>query len=67
MKEHRINNITDLLKYSEEDFEKMLPDLILWHKQGRAIQAKCNVRVKSFIWVNDNKQGNLLGIRVSNA
>jgi len=64
MKENRINHITDLLQLSSDQLQRMLPDLIAWHKYGKHIQNTCDVRVKTFIWVDDNKQGECLGIRV---
>ncbi|MDD5151121.1 MAG: hypothetical protein PHC28_11720 [Flavobacterium sp.] len=64
MKEYRINNITDLLELTEEEFERMLPDLRAWYNMSRQVQQKSPIRVRSFIWVDDNNPGNLKEIRV---
>ncbi|MBU2763331.1 MULTISPECIES: hypothetical protein [Acidithiobacillaceae] len=74
MKEQRFDSVTDFLELDEQTFQRMLPDLIAWHRLTRENLRKwkwmenmkvARVRSNGFVWVDDGKPGNNLGVRVT--
>lgn len=55
---HDIKTVTDMLKLSEEEFARMLPDLVAWYSLGVDLQA-LGAEVRTFIWVDDGKPGEI--------
>lgn len=73
-KEQRFDSVTDFLELDEQTFQRMLPDLVEWHRSMREtiatikglshISEQAKVTVDGFVWVDDGKSGNNLGARI---
>lgn len=50
---HRIDSIKDIAALSEDQFSRMLPDLIEWHSIVRKLSDV--VSVTGFTWIDDGK------------
>ena len=72
MKEQSFCMVTDFLELDEQAFQRMLPDLIEWHRLTRKsfstlkglgyIAETAKVNVGDFIWIDDGKPGNREGV-----
>ena len=61
--EHRLTAMTDILKLSDEEFERFMPDLAAWHALGRELQAATpTMPMRSMVWFDDGKPGELHSI-----
>ena len=71
MKEQCFNEVRDFLRLDEETLQRMLPDLIEWHRLSRkalftlkemgAVDDVESVKT-DFIWVDDGNPGNCIAI-----
>jgi hypothetical protein len=57
MKQHDIKHITDLLALDEDEFARLLPDLIVWWRAAKAIQDIDGAVNEGFVWVDDGEIG----------
>lgn len=67
MTKQRFNKVSDFIYLDEETFQRMLPDLIAWHKLMRGAIKEFEkqglkkeggeIRVNGFVWVDDEKPG----------
>jgi hypothetical protein len=57
MKQHDIKHITDLLALDEDEFVRLLPDLMVWWKAAKAIQDIDGAVNTGFVWIDDGKPG----------
>jgi hypothetical protein len=64
IKEHRIKTVQDFLKLSEEEFIRMLPDLIRWHELGIDL-VKQGAEMGDLIWVDDGKPGQIHSVELT--
>lgn len=56
-KEHRITTVLDMLELSEDEFFRMIPDLIAWYSLCRGPLCMPGVRHTGFRWIDDGKPG----------
>jgi hypothetical protein len=57
--------VTDFLELDEQTFQRMLPDLMVWHSITRkALPAldEAGVKPDGFIWIDDGNPGNCEGV-----
>ena len=69
IKEHRFQKISDLLALSDTEFERMIPDLWMWHRLGTAMQEhpkEFDLLDSVFIWVDDGKPTEIHSIELAN-
>ncbi|OFC30217.1 hypothetical protein [Acidithiobacillus caldus] len=70
MKEQVFRNIEDFLELDESAFQRMLPDLVEWHRLSREAISQFREnnaegwRVAGFIWIDDGNPGNCKGVEV---
>ncbi|MGK9450304.1 hypothetical protein ACSSZE_03425 [Acidithiobacillus caldus] len=71
MKEQVFHDVEDFLDLDEQAFQRMLPDLVEWHRlsreatlQFRKIDATEEWKVAGFIWIDDGNPGNCKGVSV---
>lgn len=65
-KEQRIEHICDLLKFSDEEVERLIPDLIVWiYTSKKLLEALPGSEMKAMIWVDDGKPGQVHHIDIS--
>jgi hypothetical protein len=62
--EHRITSVTDFLKLDKSQFERMLPDFILWFNLCKKLDPQL-VKVEAFIWRDDAAPGQLHSVEVT--
>lgn len=56
-KKHEIHHITDMLKLSEDEFHRVLPDLAVWWSMAKALSDIEGVTNTGFVWVDDGVVG----------
>jgi hypothetical protein len=56
---HEIRSIVDLLKLSEEEFGRMLPDLAAWWGLCHQAIKSLGAEPTAFIWVDDGRAGEI--------
>ena len=57
---YRLDHITDFAKLSRDQFERMLPDFLAWFDYAKRIEDLGIVaNAVGFIWIDDNKPGNI--------
>ncbi len=62
-KEYRFNEIVELIELGEEEFQRMIPDLMAWHKISREIKSlNLPCSVSKFIWRDDGLAGEVSSI-----
>lgn len=54
--EFRLNHVTDMLKLTEDQFARMLPDLCTWYAYSKLIEA-AGGEVTGLVWRDDNRPG----------
>ena len=54
-KEHKIHTVLDMLALSEDEFLRMVPDLITWYSWCKTAPEGANPT--GFRWVDDGKPG----------
>ncbi|MCL4525561.1 MAG: hypothetical protein M1492_03505 [Gammaproteobacteria bacterium] len=74
MNEQLFHNVADFLDLDEQTFQRMLPDLIKWHRLSRkalftlkemgAVEDIKSVQ-SDFVWVDDGNPGNCKEVRVN--
>jgi len=64
MKEQRFEAVADLLKLSQDQFDRMIPDLRAWYAVCRFLEAP-GVNVDAFIWVDDGKSGEIAKVDIT--
>jgi hypothetical protein len=58
MKEHRIATVLDMLALSEDEFFRMLPDLVTWFSWAKSVSSLAEVE-GAFTWVDDGRAGEI--------
>ena len=56
--QYEIRSINDLLQFDDEQFARMLPDLVLWHRMMRDIM-ELGAEPEAMAWIDDGKPGQL--------
>lgn len=56
--QHRIDKVTDTLKFSEDQFGRFLVDFAAWWAMCKAAE-EAGAKVEGFIWVDDDMQGEI--------
>jgi hypothetical protein len=56
MTEHRITHITDLLKLTEDEFGRFIPDLAAWFLAAKAFES-AGAENTGFVWSDDGRPG----------
>ena len=54
--EFQLRHVTDMLKLTEDQFERMLPDLCTWYAYSKLIKA-AGGEVTGLVWCDDNRPG----------
>lgn len=61
---HSIEHITDLMKFSEEEFHRFIPDLIAWWSISKIAQD-VGAEITGMTWVDDRLYGQVSHIDVT--
>lgn len=64
--EHRLDTLAEIALLSEEEFERMLPDLAAWFFYAKEAQ-KSGATVEGFIWRDDGQPGALFAVDLRDA
>ena len=71
MKEQQFRNVEDFLDLDEQTFQRMLPDLVEWHRlsrqtllHARQVGLDGKVPFPNFIWLDDGNPGNCKWVAV---
>jgi hypothetical protein len=62
--EHSIGHITDLMKFSEEEFHRFIPDLIAWWSISKIAQD-AGAEITGMRWIDDRLYGRVDHIDVT--
>ena len=65
-----LSRMTDMLQLDDDQMQRLIPDLIAWHKASRSLGALIPEAVnEAMIWVDDGKPGEIssVAIRVRDA
>lgn len=67
-KEYRIEKITDLLAFGDDEIERLIPDLLVWIVTARAMgQDVPGLTHQGMIWVDDGKPGEIHHIQLTDS
>lgn len=59
-KKYQLDHVTDFAKLSRDQFERMLPDFLAWFDYVKRIEdLGIGANAVGFIWIDDNKPGNI--------
>lgn len=56
--QHIIKEIADILKLDDEQFERFMPDFLVWRDLCRNLQAM-GAEAQHMLWIDDGKQGQI--------
>jgi hypothetical protein len=62
-KEHEIATVLDMLKLTEDEFLRMLPDLITWYGWCKTLPE--GATPTGFAWVDDGRPGEVHSAKVT--
>ncbi|RKR26835.1 hypothetical protein C8C93_2085 [Acidovorax sp. 93] len=59
--EFTLNHVTDMLKLTEDQFARMLPDLYTWYVYSKLLEA-AGGESTGLVWRDDNRPGVITGV-----
>ena len=58
--QYRLSRMTDMLQLDDDQMQRLIPDLLAWHKASRALAALIpEVTNEAMIWCDDGKPGEI--------
>jgi hypothetical protein len=63
-KQHKISTVFDILKLTEDEFRRFLPDLAAWYVYCNEA-AGLGAEVKGFTWVDDGRPAEIHSVSVT--
>jgi hypothetical protein len=65
MKEHNFTTLQQISELSQDEFNRMIPDLCEWFRFSKKFQD-FGAETRGFIWIDDGKPGNIEKLLVTN-